>query len=91
MYTMMYLEEINIILLIVRNIEEQIFIREFKAQLHRYLNIHRIIWEKIDAVKSNVKIKGKDIVSFSSKIDGYRKIVNLIDSRINQMNSYIKN
>lgn len=73
-----------------RYVEEQIFIREFKAQLHRYLNLHRIIWEKIDAVKENVKVKGKDIVAFSSKIDGYRKTVNLIDSRINQMNTYIR-
>lgn len=72
-----------------RYVEEQIFIREFKAQLHRYLNLHRIIWEKIDAVKENVKVRGKDIVAFSSKIDGYRKTVNLIDSRINQMNTYI--
>lgn len=72
-----------------RYVEEQIFIREFKAQLHRYLNLHRIIWEKIDAVKENAKVKGKDIVAFSSKIDGYRKTVNLIDSRINQMNTYI--
>lgn len=73
-----------------RYIEEQIFIREFKGQLHRYLNLHRIIWEKIDAVKENAKVRGKDIVAFSSKIDGYRKTVNLIDSRINQMNTYIK-
>ena len=73
-----------------RYIEEQIFIREFKAQLHRYLNIHRIVWEKIDAVKENAKVKGKDIVAFTSKLDGYKKTVNLIDSRINQMNTYIK-
>ena len=75
---------------IERYIEEQIFIREFKAQLHRYLNIHRIIWEKIDSVKENAKVKGKDIVAFTSKLDGYKKTVNLIDSRINQMNTYIK-
>ena len=73
-----------------RYIEEQIFIREFKGQLHRYLNLHRIIWEKIDAVKENAKVKGKDIVAFTSKIDGYKKTVTLIDSRINQMNTYIK-
>lgn len=73
-----------------RYVEEQIFIREFKAQLHRYLNLHRIIWEKIDEVKENAKVRGKDIVAFNSKIDGYKKTVNLIDSRINQMNSYIK-
>lgn len=72
-----------------RYIEEQIFIREFKGQLHRYLNLHRIIWEKIDAVKENAKVKGKDIVAFTSKIDGYKKTVTLIDSRINQMNTYI--
>lgn len=72
-----------------RYIEEQIFIREFKGQLHRYLNLHRIIWEKIDAVKENAKVKGKDIVAFTSKLDGY-KAVTLIDSRINQMNTYIK-
>lgn len=75
---------------IERYVEEQIFIREFKGQLHRYLNLHRIIWEKIDAVKENAKVKGKDIVAFTSKIDGYKKTVNLIDSRINQMNTYIK-
>lgn len=73
-----------------RYIEEQIFIREFKGQLHRYLNLHRIIWEKIDEVKENAKVKGKDIVAFTSKIDGYKKTVTLIDSRINQMNTYIK-
>ena len=72
-----------------RYIEEQIFIREFKGQLHRYLNLHRIIWEKIDAVKENAKVKGKDIVTFTSKLDGYKKTVNLIDSRIDQMTTYI--
>lgn len=72
-----------------RYVEEQIFIREFKGQLHRYLNLHRIIWEKIDAVKENAKVKGKDIVAFNTKIDGYMKTVNLIDSRINQMRTYL--
>ena len=73
-----------------RYIEEQVFIREFKAQLHRYLNLHRIIWERIDEVKENAKITGKDIISLNSKIDGYQKTVNLIDGRINQMSTYLK-
>lgn len=73
-----------------RYIEEQVFIREFKAQLHRYLNLHRIIWERIDEVKENAKITGKDIISFNSKIDGYGKTVNLIDGRINQMSTYLR-
>lgn len=74
---------------IERYIEEQIFIREFKGQLHRYLNIHRIIWEKIDAVKENVNVKGSEIIKFTSKLEGYAKTINLIDGRINQMSTYI--
>lgn len=74
---------------IERYIEEQIFIREFKGQLHRYLNIHRIIWEKIDAVKENANVKGSEIVKFTSKLEGYAKTINLIDGRINQMSTYI--
>ncbi len=74
---------------IERYVEEQIFIREFKGQLHRYLNLHRIIWEKIDAVKENVRVKGADIIKFSSKLEGYSKTVNLIDGRINQMSTYL--
>lgn len=74
---------------IERYIEEQVFIREFKGQLHRYLNLHRIIWEKIDEVKENSKIKGSEIVKFTTKLEGYAKTVNLIDGRINQMSTYL--
>ena len=74
---------------IERYIEEQVFIREFKEQLHRYLNIHRIIWEKIDEVKENAKVKGSDIVKFTTKLEGYAKTINLIDGRIKQMSTYI--
>ena len=73
-----------------RYIEEQIFIKEFKDQLHRYLNLHRTIWQRIDEVKSKSTIKGKDILKLTSKIDGYRKTVNLIGSRICQMDAYIR-
>lgn len=74
---------------IEKYIEEQVFIREFKGQMHRYLNLHRVIWEKIDAVKENAKVKGVDIVKFTSKLEGYSKTINLIDGRINQMGTYI--
>lgn len=74
---------------IERYIEEQIFIREFKGQLHRYLNIHRIIWEKIDDVKEKVNVKGSEIVKFTSKLESYAKTINLIDGRIHQMGTYI--
>ncbi len=48
---------------IEKYIEEQVFIREFKGQLHRYLNLHRIIWEKIDNVKENAKVKGQILLN----------------------------
>jgi hypothetical protein len=74
---------------IERYVEEQTFIREFKGQLHRYLNLHRTIWAKIEEIKSNTKVKGKDIIKYNSKIDSYAKTINLISSRINQMDSYL--
>lgn len=74
---------------IEKYIESQVFIREFKGQMHRYLNMHRIIWEKIDQVKEQANVKGADIVKFSSTLEGYAKTVNLIDGRINQMGTYI--
>ena len=74
---------------IERYIEEQVFIREFKGQLHRYLNMHRIIWEKIDNVKENANVKGSEIIKFTTKLEGYAKTINLIDGRINQMSTYI--
>ena len=74
---------------IEKYIESQIFIREFKGQMHRYLNMHRIIWEKIDEVKENANVRGADIVKFTSTLEGYSKTVNLIDGRINQMGTYI--
>lgn len=74
---------------IERYIEEQIFIREFKGQLHRYLNLHRIIWEKIAAVKENANVKGKKIIEVNGKLEGYAKTINLIEGRINQMSTYI--
>ncbi len=63
--------------------------REFKGQLHRYLNLHRIIWEKIADVKERKEIKGSEIIKFRSKVEGYQKTINLIESRINQMDTYL--
>ncbi len=74
---------------IERYVEEQVFIREFKGQLHRYLNLHRIIWEKIDTVKDRARVKGKDILKFSTKLESYRKTVTLIDGRLGQMATYL--
>jgi len=71
-------------------IESQIFFREFKTQLHRYLDIHRTIWERIQAVKERRNIKGNEIDSLRNELSAYQKTVNLIGARINQMDSYAK-
>lgn len=71
-------------------IDMQIFFREFKLQLHKYLYIHRKIWEDIAAIKEKKKIKGKDADFYRSKLDGYQKTIKLIENRINQMDAYAK-
>lgn len=72
-----------------RFIEEQIFLREFKGQLHRYLNLHRIIWERIAQVKERGTIKGGEVGGFRDQIQRYAKTINLIEARINQMGTYL--
>ena len=69
--------------------EMQIFFREFKDQLEKYLNIHRELWEEISEYKEKKVLLGKNIEEVRIKLDGYQKTINLIGSRINQMNVYI--
>ncbi len=71
-------------------IESQIFFREFKSQLHRYMDIHRIIWEKIQKIKERGEIKGNNIDKLRSDLAIYQKTVNLIGARIDQMTSYVR-
>jgi len=70
-------------------IEETIFLREFQNQLERYLNLHRTIWEKIAEVKEKGEIKGNEVGEQKSKAESYAKTINLIDTRIAQMDTYI--
>ena len=69
-------------------IEMHIFFTEFKHQLHKYLNIHRKIWEEIANIKEQKYIKGKEVEFFRSKLESYKKTIDLITNRINQMPSY---
>jgi hypothetical protein len=70
-------------------VEMQIFFREFKDQLEKYLFIHRTIWEEISEIKEARVIKGKDVEVLRGKLDGYQKTISLISNRINQMGSYV--
>lgn len=71
-------------------IESQIFFREFKTQLHRYLTIHRVLWEKIKTIKESGAIKGTDIDKLRNELSAYQKTINLIGARIDQMPAYVK-
>ncbi len=76
---------------LARNIiESQIFFREFKSQLHRYLAIHRILWEKIKTIKERGEIKGSEIDLLRNELSIYQKTINLIGARIDQMPAYVR-
>lgn len=70
-------------------VQTQIFFREFKDQLKRYLNIHRTIWEEISSIKEKKSVSAEEVSILRSKLDGYQKTISLITNRINQMSAYI--
>lgn len=70
-------------------VEMQIFFREFKDQLEKYLNTHREVWEEISKIKEKKSLLGQDVEEVRSRLDSYQKTINLISNRINQMNSYV--
>lgn len=74
----------------VHLVEMQIFFREFKDQLEKYLNIHRKVWEEITVIKDTKSIRGMNIVKTKMKLDSYDRSINLISNRINQMGTYVK-
>lgn len=71
-------------------VEMQIFFREFKDHLEKYLNIHRKVWEEITQIKDRKYLKGKEVSSVRMKLDSYQKTISLISNRINQMGSYVR-
>ena len=71
-------------------VETQIFFREFKDQLEKYLDIHRSIWEEIAYIKEKKFIKGREVGKTREKLEAFKKTIDLISSRIDQMKSYIR-
>lgn len=70
-------------------IEMQVFFREFKDQLGKYLQIHRTIWEEITKVKEQKEVKMGELQKIRNQLDSYQATVSLIANRINQMGSYV--
>lgn len=73
-----------------RYIEEQIFIREFKGQLHRYLNLHRAIWGKIDHIKRQTNFTHETLLQSAADLERYEKTTLLICGRLEQMSTYVQ-
>jgi hypothetical protein len=71
-------------------IETLIFFKEFKSQLHHYLNLHRSIWEKIAHVRERKVIHGREVRELRNELESYRKTIELIDGRIAQMPLYME-
>lgn len=71
-------------------VESEIFFREFKSQLHRYLGIHRQLWENIAKIKERPKFSGSETSKYRSELSDYQKTINLIDARIDQMGAYVR-
>lgn len=70
--------------------EMQLFFREFKDHLEKYLEIHRIVWEDISKIKRKRSIRGEEIEKVRFRLDSYFKTVTLVSHRINQMGTYVK-
>lgn len=70
-------------------IETWIYFKEFKSQLHHYMNLHRSIWTQIEAIKEERYISGWQVKSQRTKLESYKKTIELIEARISQMDLYI--
>lgn len=70
-------------------IETWIYFKEFKSQLHHYLNLHRSIWTQIESIKEERTIRGWDVKAQRTKLESYKKTIELIETRISQMDFYM--
>jgi len=67
-----------------------VFFREFKSQLHHYLNLHRSIWESIERIKEKKNIRARKVNDQRVELDNYKKTIELIEGRISQMGIYME-
>lgn len=70
-------------------VEMLIFFKEFKAQLHHYLNLHRKIWKNVAEIKEQKSIRGRDVQDQRNLLESYKKTIELIEGRINQMGNFV--
>jgi hypothetical protein len=70
-------------------IETWIYFKEFESQLHHYMNLHRSIWSQIEVIKEERYIRGWQVKAQRTKLESYKKTIDLIEARIGQMDLYM--
>ncbi|MBU1146260.1 hypothetical protein KKD80_01810 [Patescibacteria group bacterium] len=70
-------------------IRHYIFFREYEAQMHKFLNINRYLWDNVADILKKEVIKYKELPRLREKLLDYKEKNTLIKNRINQMDDYI--
>lgn len=61
------------------------FFREFEAQLHTYLRLHRDLWESVDAIHEARHLRYRDLARLRDRLGSQRKTIGFVRGRIAQM------
>ncbi len=70
-------------------VRHYIFFREYEAQMHKFLNLNRYLWDNVADILKKEVVKYKELPGLREKLLDYREKNTLIKNRINQMDDYI--
>lgn len=64
------------------------FFREYEAYLYRFMLVDRKIWDRINGIRGNRSLKGQDLPELRDQLILFKRDVNVIKLRLNQMDNY---
>jgi len=70
-------------------IRHYFFFREYEAQMHKFLNINRYLWDNVADILKKEVIRYKELPSLRERLLDYKEKNTLIKNRISQMDNYI--
>lgn len=62
-----------------------IFFKEYESQFEEYLELHRIIWEDVSAIRESNSLRYKDFSPVRSKLLDFLKTLSYVSARLGQM------
>lgn len=62
-----------------------VFFREFEAQLARYLELHRELWDRISRIRESGTLRYKDFPAIREEILDFLKTISFVKARLGQM------